>query len=87
MQTFVILDGALAFFTFNQDGTEMKCHVLNALSESSERLIVVEKNQYHAMTAAPASMGWPGHAIVFETSGHKYDTPVPTKVSLAECTA
>ena len=79
-QTFIVMDGALAFFTFSDDGSSVNCNVLNSLSSESDRVMIVEKKQYHAMTAAPASMGWPGHAIVFETSGHKYDASISSKV-------
>ena len=32
------------------------------------------------MTAAPKALGYPGHAIVFETSGHYYSNSTATKV-------
>lgn len=80
VQAFVILKGALAFFTFNNEGA-VTCTVINDVSAGSDRVIIVEKGQWHAMTAAPVSMGWPGHAVVFETSGHIFDPTVPTKVS------
>lgn len=76
-QAFVILDGALAFFTFNDLGMG-KCHVLD--SSGSDRVIIVEKGEWHAMTAAPPSLGYPGHAVIFETSGHTFDTSKATKV-------
>ncbi len=83
-----MLDGALAFFTFNDDGTNSECHILSALSVQSSRdksksynaAIIVEKGQYHAMTAAPPDLGWPGYSIIFENSGHKYDPVINTKV-------
>lgn len=31
------------------------------------------------MTAAPRSLGYSGHAIVLETSGHRYDPAAPAK--------
>ena len=71
----------MAFFTFNNDGTTVQCNVLNDRTPAAERAIIVEKGQWHAMTAAPASLGWPGYAVVFETSGHKYDMNAPTKVT------
>lgn len=79
-EAFVVLKGALAFFVFNEDGSEFACHVLQEEGSAADRAIVVEKTQYHAMAAAPIALGWPGHAIVFETSGHVFDTSKPTKV-------
>jgi hypothetical protein len=76
-----VLKGALAFFTFDADGAEVKCNVLNSLNEAADRGIIVEKHQWHAMASAPVDLGWPGYAVVFETSGHKYDTTQPTKVT------
>ena len=35
--------------------------------------MVVEVGQWHAMTAAPMALGYPGHAIVMEISGHRFD--------------
>eukprot|EP01037_Dinobryon_pediforme_P018178 gene18178-18428_t len=32
------------------------------------------------MTAAPPELGWPGHAVIFEMSGHYYDPLKSTKV-------
>jgi cupin fold WbuC family metalloprotein len=100
-EAFVILDGALAFFTFQgtfasihrsfklsclrnrvccgiEDG-QAKCHVITSSGSKQDKAIIVEAKQYHAMTAAPKSLGYPGHAIVFEISGHKYDASKPTK--------
>jgi len=93
---FVVLEGALAFFTYPEhDKSAVTCHVLHNLpmpttfsstqsgnkeaKAPSDRAIIVEKGQWHAMTAAPTSLGWPGHAIIFETSGHLFDTSKPTK--------
>lgn len=76
----MVLQGALAFFTFNENGSTIQCHVIHNLSPEADRLIIVEKNQYHAMTAAPVSMGWPGFAVVFESSGHTFDVSKQTKV-------
>ncbi len=50
-------------------------------SSGIDRVIVVERMQWHAMTAAPTELGWPGYAVVFETSGHQYDPSRPVKVS------
>ena len=72
-ETFVVLDGALAFFTWeadSRDGQVFHCTVLTPGAGS--RAIVVEAGTYHAMTALPASLGGPGHALVFETSGHTF---------------
>eukprot|EP00240_Pyramimonas_obovata_P013616 CAMPEP_0118943548 /NCGR_PEP_ID=MMETSP1169-20130426/38534_1 /TAXON_ID=36882 /ORGANISM="Pyramimonas obovata, Strain CCMP722" /LENGTH=245 /DNA_ID=CAMNT_0006888829 /DNA_START=36 /DNA_END=773 /DNA_ORIENTATION=+ len=79
-ETFVILSGALAFFTFGheEDSGTPQCHILGP--ESRMRGIAVEAGEWHAMTAAPKSLGYPGRAIVFETSGHKYNPKVSTKV-------
>eukprot|EP00964_Phaeocystis_antarctica_P057435 scaffold33992_cov59-Phaeocystis_antarctica.AAC.5 len=35
--------------------------------------MVVEVGQWHAMTAAPRALGYPGHAVVMEISGHRFD--------------
>jgi cupin fold WbuC family metalloprotein len=79
-ETFVALSGALAFFTFAENGTA-SCHVLHdGNSGGSVRAIVIEKNEWHAMTAAPKALGYPGFAIVFETSGHVYNNSTATKV-------
>lgn len=79
-ESFTALDGALAFFTFT-DGGEATCHILHdGKSGGTARAIVIEKNEWHAMCAAPKSLGYPGHAIVFETSGHYYNTSAATKV-------
>ena len=82
-ETFIILDGALAFFVFSDskgdDAPLPTCHILSSSRSSSKKAIVVEKNQYHAMTAAPQSLGYPGFAVVFENSGHIYSRRKPTK--------
>lgn len=44
--------------------------------------IIVEKGVWHAMTAAPPELGWPGHAVIFEMSGHYYDPLKSTKVGI-----
>lgn len=77
-EAFVVLSGALAFFTFTEEGTPT-CHILSEES-GGNRAIIIEKNTFHAMTAAPPSMGYPGHAVIFETSGHSFDMSKPTKV-------
>jgi len=77
-ENFVVLDGALAFFTFALDGSQATCHMLSNEGQG-ERAIIVEKGQFHAMTAAPSWLGYPGHAVIFEMSGHMYDAGKPTK--------
>jgi hypothetical protein len=47
---------------------------------AEDRAIIVEKNGWHAMTAAPVELGYPGYAVIFEISGHTYDTSKATKV-------
>eukprot|EP01038_Epipyxis_sp_PR26KG_P008847 gene8847-11938_t len=79
-EAFVVLDGALAFFTFTNNGAPT-CHLLNTISTViGDRAIIVEKSVWHAMTAAPPELGWPGHAIIFENSGHKFSPNIPTKI-------
>lgn len=77
-EVFVVLEGALSFFTFSfpQGDVEepvVTCHILSH-DEAGERAIIVEKGEYHAMAAAPPSLGYPGNAIIFEISGHKVRT-------------
>lgn len=86
-EAFVIMEGALAFFTFDQSGSEVICTVLDAEAPTAvtdthvfNRAVIVEKNTFHAMCAAPKAMGYPGHAIIFENSGHTYDASKNTKV-------
>lgn len=43
--------------------------------------MIVERGQYHAMTAAPVELGYPGYSIIFEISGHVYNPSANTKVS------
>ena len=74
-EAFVILDGELAFFTFTADGVAT-CHILSA---DQNPALIVEAGQFHGMTAAPTSLGYRGHAIVFENSGHVYDAKASTK--------
>lgn len=49
---------------------------------AENRALIVEKNGWHAMTAAPVELGYPGYAVIFEISGHTYDTSKATKVML-----
>jgi len=78
-EAFTILEGALAFFTFTEEGAPT-CHILDAGSKGpANRVLIVEKGQYHAMTAAPRRLGYEGHAVVFENSGHLYDPTKETK--------
>jgi hypothetical protein len=90
-QAFVILQGALAFFTFTETG-EVTCNVLSNTTPAvdkptpssvaaEDRALIVEKNGWHAMTAAPVELGYPGYAVIFEISGHTYDTSKATKVT------
>lgn len=80
-ETFIILDGALSVFTFDKTLTP-SCHVLHALPSKthSDRAIIIEKNVYHGLTAAPKELGYPGYAIIFDLSGHKYERNKPTKL-------
>ncbi|CAK0838632.1 unnamed protein product [Prorocentrum cordatum] len=76
-ETFVVLKGALAFFTWpNGTNADPRCDVIQDAGDV--RGIVVEAKEWHAMTAAPASLGYPGHAVVFETSGHKFNKNLST---------
>ena len=54
---------------------------------AENRVIIVEKNQYHAMAAAPTYLGWPGYAVVFESSGHVHNPAKNSKVcfSIISC--
>lgn len=86
-EAFVILRGALAFFVFSEDGSEITCHILfrtagevTANRPNTNLVMIVEKKQWHAMAAAPPSLGYPGHAVIFETSGHTFDTSKATKI-------
>lgn len=90
-EVFIILDGSLAFFTFDKNSNTSsnsssstrsrsdeyvaKCHVLDSLNN---RAIVVGKDTYHAMCALPSSMGYKGYAVVFENSGHTYTATTAT---------
>ena len=56
-EVFIVLEGALAFFVFDKDGGSPICHVLSSTNASSKRAIVVEADEWHAMTAAPAELG------------------------------
>jgi cupin fold WbuC family metalloprotein len=84
-ESFIVLEGALAFFTFEKDSLESaKCHIitLDKLKglEDPTKMIVAEKGQWFAMTAAPTSMGYPGYAVTVETSGHFYNPKKGTKL-------
>lgn len=78
-EVFVALEGYMAFFTFDKEGKEPTCHILSPQSHEGVRLIVVEKGGYHALTAAPSSMGYPGHAVVMESSAHLLEPHKVTK--------
>jgi len=84
-EVFVPLSGALAFFSFDSDGKIPTCHILSPESlnlsdgQQTTRLIVISKGDYHAMTAAPSSLGYDGKAVVMETSAHKYNPRIQTK--------
>lgn len=72
-ETFVCLDGALAFFIWTRaESREPKprCHVIRPGGEV--RALIVESGEWHAMTALPRAFGGPGHAVVLEMSGHSY---------------
>lgn len=73
-EAFVVLSGALAFFTFSEEG-EPRCTVLNGQPGSGvDKAIIVEKGTWHAMTAMP-----PHSAVIFEISGHRFDPKKKTK--------
>jgi cupin fold WbuC family metalloprotein len=80
-EAFIVVDGALALFTFSPSGDKAVCHIVEPKRAASDSggadgqdvAIVVEAGQYHAMTAAPTMLGYPGHAVVFEISGHVYN--------------
>ena len=55
-EAFIILEGALAFFTYSDSG-EAVCHVLSSTGVTSDKAIIVEANQFHSMTAAPTYLG------------------------------
>ena len=76
-EIFIVVEGALAFFTFNEDGSSINCYIIDNGDidgkSNTDRAIIVEAGQYHALTSAPKALGYPGHAVVFEISGHYYD--------------
>jgi len=88
-EAFITVEGALALFTFSENGEKWECHIVEPkhpsppngapASQNQEVAVVVEAGTYHAMTAAPKSLGYPGHAVVFEVSGHQYDGLTKTK--------
>ena len=65
-EIFAVLDGALAFFLFDETGTPSSCEIIGP----EVAMLVVSPGQYHAMTAAPKYLGYPGHAIALEASAH-----------------
>eukprot|EP01041_Mallomonas_annulata_P007078 gene7078-14398_t len=75
-ETFVILEGALAFFTFTKDNFQPICTILTPTTIPS---IIIEKGEYHAMTTAPMYNGYPGYAIIYEISGHTFDPKISSK--------
>lgn len=84
-ETFVTVDGALAFFTWpnasltnHHEAGRPQCHIIQPGGDT--RALIVEPHHWHAMTAAPKSLGYPGHAIVFESSAHNFDTKVRAKL-------
>ena len=91
-EAFVVLHGALAFFTFDDAGNAT-CAILRSEGAAADRAIVIEKNSWHAMTAyynpldllqaaAPDTADHHsahGSAVVFEISGHVYDAQRQTK--------
>lgn len=91
-KTFVVLHGALAFFTFDKNGQDISCTILhnmignnpnpttNSIVLETQQVLIIEKQQWHALCAAPISLGWPGYAIVFETNGRIFDPSLSFKV-------
>lgn len=69
-ESFIVLDGALALFTWDYGGVELRCTVL---SPGGAPVALAEAGTWHAMAAAPRARGWPGHAVVLEQSGHRFD--------------
>jgi cupin fold WbuC family metalloprotein len=55
-ESFVVLEGALAFFVFSENNTPV-CHILSSNGMSTKKAIIVEANEWHAMTAAPQKLG------------------------------
>lgn len=52
----MVLEGALAFFVFSDTNVPV-CHILSSNSVSNKKAIIVEANEWHAMTAAPKKLG------------------------------
>lgn len=77
-EVFSSLEGSLAFFTFDDAGLVPTCHIITS-SGPGARLMVMQRGKYHAMTAAPRQMGYPGHAVVLETAAHKLQPHKVTK--------
>jgi cupin fold WbuC family metalloprotein len=69
-ESFVVLDGALALFTWDLSGETLTCTVL---SQGGSPAALAEAGTWHAMAAAPRRLGWPGHAVVLEQAGHVFD--------------
>ena len=82
-EVFIVLEGALAFFVFDREGGSPVCHVLSSTSASSKRAIVVEADEWHAMTAAPAELGTQQNACdSLLPHGYSYAVSVSTPPSL-----
>ena len=89
-KAFIVLHGALALFTFNSNGSDITCNILHNIHHSTgstpttvpvQQVMVVEKQQWHGLTAAPSALGYTGQAIVFETNGRMFDPATTTKVN------
>jgi len=84
----MVLHGALALFTFNSNGSDIKCNILHNIHGSTnivsivpiQQVMIIEKQQWHGLTAAPTTLGYPGQAIVFETNGRMFDPTTTSKV-------
>ena len=84
----MVLHGALALFTFNSNGSDIKCNILHNIHVSTniasivpvQQVMIIEKQQWHGLTAAPTTLGYPGQAIVFETNGRMFDPTTTSKV-------
>jgi hypothetical protein len=84
----MVLHGALALFTFNSNGSDIKCNILHNIHDATniasivpvQQVMIIEKQQWHGLTAAPTTLGYPGQAIVFETNGRMFDPTTTSKV-------
>jgi len=84
----MVLHGALALFTFNSNGSDIRCNILHNIHNSIgtaptvpvQQVMIIEKQQWHGLTAAPTALGYPGQAIVFETNGRMFDPATTSKV-------